>query len=137
MIRRPQCLVALAATLLLAAAPALAQTGQIGSADHPVVVRMKRGADRIRLTGVLRQGRDCCAYAISARAGQTLHWMLTGPATRQTITDPAGQTEGPGIPLAIPLTADGTYVFTVRPNLMADGAYGRYVLTLTIPPLKR
>lgn len=120
----------LAATLM-AAASAQARPG---SADDPIVVHMKRGTDRIRLTGVLRQGRDCCAYAIGARAGQTLHWTLTGPATRQTITDPSGSTEGPGIAQAIPLAADGTYIFTVRPNLMADGAFGRYVLTITIPP---
>ncbi|MGA0599520.1 hypothetical protein ACO2Q3_02300 [Caulobacter sp. KR2-114] len=135
MTRGPRLMAALLALGLgLEAAPALAQPG---SADHPIVVRMKRGTDRIRLTGVLRQGRDCCAYAIAVRAGQTLNWSLKGPATRQTITDPAGHTDGPGIPAAIPLTADGTWIFTVRPNLMADGAYGRFTLTLTIPPLKR
>ncbi len=127
-------LAAAALAMPLAAAPALAQPG---SANQPIVVHMKRGTDRIRLTGVLRQGRDCCAYAIGARAGQTLNWTLTGPATRQTITDPSGSTNGPGIPQSIPLSADGTYIFTVRPNLMADGAFGHYVLTITIAPLKR
>jgi hypothetical protein len=119
--------------LSLLATPALAHTG---SANDPIVVRMKRGTDSIRLTGVLRQNRDCCAYAIRARAGQVLQWTLDGPATRQTITDPAGNTDGPGVPSAIPLAMDGVYIFTVRPNLMADGAFGRFTLRLTIPPLK-
>ena len=30
------------------------------------------------------------------------------------------------------LPASGTYTFTVYANMMADGAFGRFVLTLTI-----
>jgi len=57
--------------LVLLAGPALAQAG---SADHPITVHMKRGADTVHLTGTLRQSRDCCAYIIKARAGQNLIW---------------------------------------------------------------
>ena len=109
---------------------------QPGSANDAIVVHMKRGADSVQLTGALRQNRDCCAYAFKARAGQTLNWRLTGPAIRTTMTYPDGHTDGPGLPNAIPLPADGGYVFSVRPDLMADGAFGRFVLRLRIPPLK-
>jgi hypothetical protein len=105
-----------------------------GSAADPIVVRMKRGADTIRLAGDLRQNRDCCAYLIKARAGQTLHWRLTGPAIRVTMRYPDGHIDGPGLPDAVPLPADGAYLFTVSPDLMADGAFGRFVLNLRIPP---
>jgi hypothetical protein len=84
---------------------------------------------------VLRQGRDCCSDRFKARGSQTLSWRVSGPAIRVTLTDPNGTTDGPGLPAAIPLLKDGVYVFRVAPNLMADGAYGRFVLSLTIPPL--
>ena len=120
--------------LLLLTGPLLAQAG---SADDPIIVQMKRGSDTVTITGVLRQNRDCCAYRFKARAGQNLIWRVKGPAIRVTMTYPGGNTDGPGLPGTIPLPADGVYVFTVRPNLMADGAFGPFVLTLKIPPLRR
>lgn len=117
---------ALAAGQAVAAAP--------GSVNNPIVVRMKRGSDSVRLAGVLRQNRDCCSYRFKARAGQTLNWSVSGPAIRVTMTYPDGRIDGPGLPAAIPLPADGAYVFRVSPNLMADGAFGRFVLKFRIPP---
>jgi hypothetical protein len=38
----------------------------------------------------------------------------------------------PGLPAAIPLPEHGVGVFWVRPNLMADGAAGPFVLTIII-----
>ena len=122
---------ALAVVLTVAAGEASAAAP--GSQANPIVVRMKRGADSMRLTGVLRQNRDCCSYRFKARAGQTLDWTVQGPAIRVTMTYPDGHTDGPGLPAAIPLTADGVYVFRVSPNLMADGAFGRFVLKFRIP----
>jgi hypothetical protein len=119
------------AALSLAAGGASAAPG---SAHDPIAVRMKRGTDSIRLAGVLRQGRGCCAYRLKARKGQTLRWRVRGPAIRVTLTYPDGSTDGPDLPAAIPLPADGAYVFRVAPNLMADGAFGRFTLSLTIPP---
>lgn len=124
-------IIPLALAALALAFPAIAAPG---ADDNPIVVKMKRGTDSITLTGRLRQGQDCCAYKIVAHAGQTLRWSQRGLATRETITGPDGQSDGPGLPDAIPLTADGAYIFTVHPNLMADGAYGRFTLKLTIPP---
>jgi hypothetical protein len=107
---------------------------QAGSAGHPIVVRMKRGTDTVTLTGHLKQNRDCCAYRFKARAGQTLVWDLKGPAVRATMIYPDGHMDGP-LPGTIALPADGTYVFAIRPNLMADGAFGPFILQLKIPPL--
>jgi hypothetical protein len=127
-------LLPIALALMTCASPVLAASG---GADDPVVVRMTRGTDTIRLTGVLRQNRDCCAYRFKAHAGQVLHWRVSGPAIRVTLTYPDGQADGPGLPSALPLPDDGAYVFSVRPNLMADGAFGRFTLRLTIPPAPR
>jgi hypothetical protein len=123
----------LAATALILWAGASA--AQPGSPSDPIPVHMKRGTYAVRLTGALRAGKDCCAYVFKAHAGQTLRWRFSGPAARMTITSPSGDTDGPGLPSDIPLQSDGAYVLTVHPNLMADGAYGRYTLTLSIPPL--
>ena len=116
--------------LVLLAGPALAQAG---SADHPIAVRMKRGTDTIRLTGTLRQNRDCCAYLIKARAGQSLIWQESGATVRVTMLYPDGHADGPGLPSTILLPMDGAYVFSVRPNLMADGGFGPFKLRLKIP----
>jgi hypothetical protein len=123
-----------ACALALGAPPALAQPG---SAREPIPVHMSRGSDVVKLTGVLRQNPrapECCAYTFKAHAGQTLHWALKGPNVRIVLTYPDGHSEGPGVPNVVPLPADGAYVFSVSPNLMADNAFGRFVLTLRIPP---
>jgi hypothetical protein len=122
---------ALGLTLTLIAGHAVAQTG---SSDDPIQVHMKRGTDAVTFTGRMRQNHDCCAYAFKAHAGQTLNWRETGAVVRTTMTYPDGHTDGPGLPNAIPLPADGAYVFTISPDTMADGAFGRFVLKLKIPP---
>jgi hypothetical protein len=103
-----------------------------GAAKCPIDVEMARGADTITLAGRLTQNRDCCAYAMRVRAGQTLTWRVHGPAIRTTIVYPNGDADGPGLASAIPLPQSGTYVFSVRPNLMADGAFGPFTVTFTI-----
>jgi hypothetical protein len=122
------------AALLLTAAPAGAQPG---SDQQPIPVRFHRGGDSIRLTGVLRQNQQCCAYRFAAQAGQTLYWRETGAAVRVVMTYPDGHTDGPGLPQGIALPQTGPYVFTVSPDLMADGAFGRFTLWLRIPPPAR
>jgi hypothetical protein len=126
-------LLALSAILVLAATGVAAQPG---NAADPIVIKMNRGTDSVRLVGVLRQNAACCTYAFKASAGQQMFWSVTGAATRQTIGYPDGHTDGPGLPSPLPLPASGLYSFSVSPNLMADGAYGRYVLKVRIPPLK-
>ena len=112
------------AGVLLIAGPTLA--------DCNVQVHMRRGTDTISYTGRLTRQEESCAYHFKARAGQTLTWRLDGPATRQTIGYPDGNADGPGIPQSIPLPQTGEYVFGVSADLMAEGAFGRYRLRLTI-----
>lgn len=112
--------------------PGEASACQSGARDCPINVRMARGTDTITLRGTTVEGRDCCTYRFWARAGQTLHWQFTGPASRMVVTYPNGEADGPGIPAELPLPASGFYLFDLHPNLMADGAYGSYQLTLTI-----
>jgi hypothetical protein len=103
-----------------------------GSGGDPIVVRMRRGTDRIRLHGVLKEGVDCCTYKFDARKGQHLTAGVNGPATRLSITFPNGDGDGPALPDSMELPETGTYLLTVSPNLMADGAYGRFTLYLAI-----
>jgi hypothetical protein len=119
--------------LALMAAPALAASG---SAADPIVLHMKRGTDIIRLHGALVQNVDCCTYKFTAMAGQKLHWKQTGAVARILLQYPDGHTDGPGLPEPTLLPADGDYLLTLSPDTMADGAFGKFTLTLTIPPLK-
>jgi hypothetical protein len=125
----------LVATAVLALA-ATAASAQPGSATHPIVIKMKRGTDSVRLTGVMRQNVDCCTYAFKASAGQQMIWSISGAVTRQVVTYPDGHVDGPGIPSPLPLPASGAYSFSVSPDLMADGAFGPFVLKIRIPPIK-
>src|ERR1700722_6729177 len=61
--RRP---IMLKRVLALSAVLALTATGvaaQPGNAADPIVIKMKRGTDSVRLVGVLRQNAACCTYA--------------------------------------------------------------------------
>jgi hypothetical protein len=121
------------AVLALTASSAAAQPG---NAANPIYIKMKRGTDSVRITGDLRQNVACCTYVFKAAAGQRLIWSIDGPASRQTITYPDGHTDGPGLPNPIPLPQSGAYVFAVSPDLMAEGAFGHFVLKIRVPPLK-
>ena len=112
--------------------PGEASACQAGARNCPFNVRMARGTNTIALRGVTAPNRDCCSYRFWARGGQTLYWRFSGPATRMVISYPNGEADGPGIPETLPLPASGFYVFDVHPNLMAEGAYGPFHLTLTI-----
>jgi len=125
----------LAAALAMAAAPAVAQ---VGSAAMPIALKMKHGTDEIVVHGVLREKAvdACCTYVFKAHEGQKLYWDETGAAVRMVITYPDGTADGPGLPNPLPLPATGAYTVAVSPDLMADGAFGRFVLTMRIPPLR-
>ena len=107
---------------------------QPGSASSPIPLKMKRGTDTIVASGVLRQNVDCCAYVFKAAAGQKLYWTRTGAVARMGIVQPDGQIIDPGLPNPAYLPQTGTYKLLVTPNLMADGAFGRFTLKLRIPP---
>jgi hypothetical protein len=124
-----------ATAILIAAAvfPPSADAACIaGAAACPFDVQMAPGSDSITLAGTLSPDFDCCAFALRVRAAQTLKWSVTGATVRTTIVYPNGDADGPGLPATIPLPAAGLYVFSVRPNLMAEGAFGPFVVTFTI-----
>jgi hypothetical protein len=124
--------------ILLAAAAmfstASAAAARPGDAAHPIVLEMQRGTDSISVDGVLRQNVDCCAYTFKAHAGQTLHWTETGATARMGIAYPNGDGINPGLPSPVPLPQTGAYVLTVSPDLMAEGAFGRFTLKVRVPP---
>jgi hypothetical protein len=121
----------LAAALALAATPALAQ---IGNPAMPIEIKMKRGTDTATIRGVLVQNGDCCTYVFKARAGQKLYWRENGAVVRMVITNPDGEGEGPGLFNPQPLPQTGMYTLAISPDLMAEGAFGPYVIKLRIPP---
>jgi hypothetical protein len=116
---------------LFAAAFALAAQAAVAA---PIPLKMARGSDAITVHGVLKQNSDCCTYTFKAAAGQKLYWTETGAATRLTITFPNGDGDGPNFESPETLPATGAYTLTVSPDTMAEHAFGRFTLTLRIPP---
>jgi hypothetical protein len=121
----------LAAVLALGAAPALAQ---VGNPAMPIEIKMKRGTDTAVIRGVLAQNGDCCTYVFGARAGQRLYWSEDGAVVRMVLTNPDGEAVGPGLYNPQPLPQTGEYTLAISPDLMAEGAFGRYAIKLRIPP---
>lgn len=124
-----RALIALAAVAL----GCLSAAAQVGNAAMPIYLKMRPGTDRLVVRGVLRAGVACCTYVFKARAGQRLYWRERGAAARLTLADPGGRMLGPDLPNPAPLPATGAYTLAVSPNTMANGAYGRFTLTLRIP----
>jgi len=127
----PKTALVLAAILAVAAGPALAQ---VGNAAMPIVLKMKRGTDRLTVHGTLKQGGDCCTYVFKAVGGQKLYWSESGAVVRMVITYPDGHADGPGLPNPLPLPATGAYTLAISPDTMADGAFGPFTLKIRIPP---
>jgi hypothetical protein len=127
-------------TIVIAAAAfasaASAAGARPGDEAHPIVLKMPGGADSITVKGVLRQNVDCCAYRFKAHAGQQLLWTESGAAARMGLAYPNGDGIDPGLPNPASLPQTGAYLLTVRPDLMAEGAFGRFTLKLRIPPAR-
>ena len=126
--------IALALAALMALGAPTAALAQVGNAAMPIVLKMHKGTDRLVVHGRLTQGGDCCTYVFKATAGQKLFWTLKGPATRVGLTYPDGGGINPGLPSPADLPQSGAYTLSLSPDLMADGAFGRFTLTLRIPP---
>jgi hypothetical protein len=128
---------ALATTsLLVLAAPAGASACTPGDEACPIVLKMQPGAVSVTESGDLTQNRPTIAFRFEARAGQTVVVHVSGPDTRDQlplsgpISEEAGGDFFQDQPFKLP--ASGVYTFTVFANTMADGAFGRFMLTLTI-----
>jgi len=97
---------------------------------------MQPGAVSVTESGDLTQSRPTVAFRFEARAGQTVVVHVSGPATKGQlplsgpISEDAGGDFYQDTPFKLP--ASGVYTFTVYANMMADGAFGRFMLTLTI-----
>src|SRR5580698_3363254 len=110
---------------LMLAAAVLAFTvssavAQVGNAAMPIVLKMKRGTDRLTVHGTLKQGGACCTYVFNAAGGQKLYWSESGAAVRMVITYPDGHADGPGLANPLPLPATGAYTLAISPDTMAD-----------------
>jgi hypothetical protein len=129
---------ALAATSLsMLGAPARpASACTTGDEACPMVLKMQPGAVSVTESGDLTQNRPTVAFRFEARAGQTVVVHVSGPATKGQlplsgpISEDAGGEFNQETPFKLP--ASGIYTFTVYANMMADGAFGRFILTLTI-----
>ena len=129
---------ALAATsLLMLGAPVRpASACTPGDEACPIVLKMQPGAVSVTESGDLTQNRPTVAFRFEARAGQTVVVHVSGPATKGQlplsgpISEDAGGDFYQDTPFKLP--ASGIYTLTVYANMMADGAFGRFMLTLTI-----
>src|ERR1700688_4909179 len=129
---------ALAATsLLMLGAPARpASACTLGDEACPIVLKMQPGAVSVTESGDLTQNRPTVAFRFEARAGQTVVVHVSGPATKGQlplsgpISEDAGGDFHQHTPFHLP--ASGVDTLTVYANIMADGASGRFILTLTI-----
>ncbi len=128
---RTMALAATAAFLVAMAGSALAEAGDD---SHPIPLHMARGTDTVTVRGRLGPHSDCCNYTFKAHAGQTLYFTFNGPAARLGLTYPNGDGIDPGLPSPTPLPQDGEYTFSISPDLMAEGIYGRFTLKIRIPP---
>jgi hypothetical protein len=136
--RRRHLGLAVAATGLLmltvAAGPASACTP--GDDACPIVLKMDPGAVSVTTSGELTLKRPNLAFRFEARVGQTVVVHVRGPVTKThlslsgPISEDAGGDFNQDQPFKLP--ASGVYSFTLYANMMAEGAFGPFELTLTI-----
>ena len=120
--------------LTVAAGPASACTP--GDDACPIVLKMIAGAVSVTTSGELTLKRPSSAFRFEARAGQTVLVHVHGPVTKSQlplsgpISVDAGGDFNQDQPFKLP--ASGVYSFTLYANMMAEGAFGPFELTLTI-----
>jgi hypothetical protein len=136
---RKRCLgLAVAATgvlmLALAGGPASACTP--GDDACPIVLKMVPGAVSVTTSGELSLNRPNLVFRFEARSGQTVVVQVHGPVTKNhlslsgPISEEAAGDFNQDQPFQLP--ASGVYNFTLYANMMAEGAFGPFELTLTI-----
>jgi hypothetical protein len=124
------------AAMLHAPAWSQARGCQAGEEACPAVLRMKPGADIVEATGSVSAQHPNYYFKFDARAGQKLTLNVTGGGIKTgagiPITLPGGGSDAVdvGEPFALPQT--GTYVIVMHANLMSDGPFGRFHLTMRI-----
>ena len=122
--------------LMLAAMASPASACTSGDDACPIVLKMRPGAVSATASGELTQNRSTIAFRFEARAGQTVVVHVSGPVTKDQLplTGPISDEQGGDFYLDKPfkLPASGVYTFDLYANMMAEGAFGRFQLTLTI-----
>ena len=129
---------AAAATGLLMVTVTAAPTWACTPGDDacPIVLMMDPGAVSVTTSGELTLKRPNLAFRFEARAGQTAVVQVHGPVTKSQlplsgpIREDASGDFNQDQPFKLP--ASGIYSFTLYANMMADGAFGPFELTLTI-----
>ena len=128
---------AVAATvLLMLAMPGPASACVLGDGACPIVLKMDPGAVSVTASGELNVNRPNLAFQFEARGGQTVVVHVRGPVTKNhlplsgPISEEASGEFNQDQPFKLP--ASGVYGFALYANMMADGAFGPFELTLTI-----
>lgn len=101
-----------------------------GAPQCPMKITVEDGAAPVIVQGRLSPDRSSYSYQFSADPGRSLRWTYVGPAVNVLLTDPDGETDGPGLPADVLLNKSGAYVFSVSSNKMAEQIYGEFSLTL-------
>jgi hypothetical protein len=120
--------------LAVAAGPASACTS--GDDGCPIVLKMDPGAVSVTTSGELTLKRPNSTFRFEARAEQTVLVHVRGPVTKSQlplsgpIPVEAGGDFNQDQPFKLP--ASGVYSFTLYADMMAEGAFGPFELTLTI-----
>jgi hypothetical protein len=103
-----------------------------GDPRCPIQIDIQYDALPVTVAGRLSPRRPSVSYRFSAGPNVWLGWAYKGPAARTLLTDPDGETDGPGLPNRLFLKKEGFYVFSVASNLMADKIYGKFRLSLSM-----
>jgi len=128
--------VAAAGLLMLAVSAGPASACTPGDDACPIALKMVAGSVSVTTSGELTVKRPSLAFRFEARAGQTVVVHVHGPVTKSQlpltgpISEDAGGDFNQDQPFKLP--AGGVYSFTLYANMMAEGAFGPFELTLTI-----
>ncbi|MGH6812169.1 MAG: hypothetical protein ACREDM_07415 [Methylocella sp.] len=99
-----------------------------GASECPILLDLHPNQTVRVVTGRLSPKRPNFSYAFAGRDGQTFSWKYSGPAVRVLLAYPDGTTDGPGLDPDINLVKQGTYIFSISSNTMADKIYGYFKL---------
>jgi hypothetical protein len=129
----PSIIIGLSSTFTIAhAETADAPSCLAGAPECPMTITIPEGGGPVTLHGRLSPERSSYSYQFAAEPGRLLRWTYQGPAVHVLLTDPDGNTDGPGLPSSIHLDKRGAYVFSVSSNKMAENIYGDFSLTLEV-----
>ena len=104
----------------------------------PVLLRMSPGAWMINATGSVSAERPDYYFKFRAKAGQMIVIKTIGGGLK---TGPGISMSGPNGAFAVNedtqymLSATGAYLIDLRANLMSEGPFGQFKMTLRIPDL--